>query len=68
MKESDGKSLMLCGQIETKIHYPWCKDNAFLEKKKRKMRFLQKQLKVIHIYFVRVESINKVLTIEFFSE
>ena len=32
------------------------------------MRFLQKQLKVIHIYFVRVESINKVLTIEFFSE
>ena len=36
MKESDGKYLMLCGQIETKIHHPWCKDNAFQEKRREK--------------------------------
>ena len=36
MKEPDGKCLMLSGQIETKIHYPWCKDNVFQENRREK--------------------------------
>ena len=62
MKESEDKCPMLCGAIETRLHYLWCKDKAFCETRKKHLSLLHKQLDSAGTYPGITATIMKIVT------
>lgn len=50
MFDKDGLCPMQCGEIETKMHYLWCKDKVFFQRRARCQKTLQNQLKAMNTY------------------
>ena len=48
MFDKDCNCPMQCGEVETKMHYIWCKDKEVTNKRKRVMTIFQKQLQAMN--------------------
>ena len=59
---------MQCGEMESKMHYLWCRDTQIQDKQQHCLRLLQKQLGAINMFPGTITAISKVLTNGFDEE
>ena len=62
MNDSEDKCPMQCGELETRLHYLWCKDKAFCETRKKHLHLLHKQLDSAGTYPGITATIMKIVT------